>query len=289
MAIVRLAYKLSEGANYIDLAQSISLTERRLVHQKQVFTVIGGMIVDDTSHTLVKIATAPNNFYTRNAVTRGFRAWKKSRAKALEAAGDSADDITAKYADFKVYLDQGGTSPLRPFTAGSDQLNAGEWVFSKIVPEGGPEKSFMIVGRDHTASIYSLSKGWLETRPVPQQDPEMPDLDSDQTADYKNDFLNTMFQDTTEDADRLNRISTAGDNAPYPYGTLMTTQEAYSANSPNNLQLQFISHSGGLNEVNTAVPGFQALCGLIRIDIDNDQEVADPFLIIDVETKGWNF
>lgn len=87
MAIVRLMYKLNAGQNYIDLAQGMSITERRLIHQKQVFTVMGGMIVDDAIDTKVKISTAPNNFYTRNAVTRGFRAWKASRAKALEASG----------------------------------------------------------------------------------------------------------------------------------------------------------------------------------------------------------
>jgi hypothetical protein len=288
MAIVRLAYKLSEGANYLDLAQSLSLTERRLVHQKQVFTVMGGMIVDDSTQTLVKISTAPNNFYTRNAVTRGFRAWKKSRAKALEASGDSADDITAKYADFKVYLDQGGGTPLRPFNAGSQELTGGEWVFSKIVPEQGPAKGFMIVGRDHTASLYSLAKGWLETRPTPPSDPDMPDINSDGTEDFKVDFLNTMFQDTVEDSERMDRIRQIGDDAPYPYGTLMTTQSAYDSSSPRNLQLQFISHASQ-NEVNSSIPGFQALCGLVRIDVTNDTQVADPFLIIDVETKGWNF
>jgi hypothetical protein len=287
MAIVRLAYKLSEGANYIDLAQSLSLTERRLVHQKQVFTVMGGMIVDDTTQTLIKISTAPNNFYTRNAVTRGFRAWKKSRAKALEASGDSADDITAKYADFKIQLDQGGTTPLRPFSAGSAQITGGEWVYSKIVPEQGAQKGFMIVG-PHSASLYSLAKGWLETRATPQAEPDMPDINSDGTEDFKVDFLNTMFQDTIEDTERLERIRQIGDNAPYPYGTLMTTQSAYSSSSPNNLQLQFISHASQ-NEVNSSIPGFQAVCGLVRIDVTNDSQEADPFLIIDVETKGWNF
>ena len=288
MAVVRLAYKLSEGANYIDLAHGLSLTERRLIHQKQVFTIMGGMIVDDTSSTLIKISTAPNNYYTRNAVTRGFRAWKKSRAKALEASGDDAQ--VAKYADFKVALDNGSTANyLRPFTAGSDQIDAGSWAYSTIQPEQGPAKSLMIVGPGHTAAKYSLAQGWIETRSIPNAEPRSPDLNLDGTADVEVDFLATMFQDTTEDTERLNDIRTQGDNQPYPLGTLMTTQEPYSSTSPNNLQLQFISHSGGLNEVNAAVPGFQALCGLIRIDVDNDAEVADPFLIIDVETKGWNF
>lgn len=288
MAIVRLAYKLQEGANYIDLAHGLSLTERRLIHQKQVFTVIGGMIVDDTTNTLVKISTAPNNFYTRNAVTRGFRAWKAARAKALEANTDNASDVVAKYSDFKVYLDDATSAYRRPFTAGSDELNAGEWSYSTITPEQGPAKSLMIVG-PHDPNRYSLSKGWLETRPSIIRDPVMPDLDGNGTEDIQVDFLATMFQDTAEDQLRLQNINEANDNTPFPVGELMTTQSAYSSTSPKNLQLQFISHSGGQNELNAAVPGFQALCGLIRIDIENGSETADPFLILDVETKGWNF
>lgn len=288
MAIVRLAYKLQEGSNYIDLAHGLSLTERRLIHQKQVFTVMGGMIVDDTTSTLVKISTAPNNFYTRNAVTRGFRAWKASRAKALEASGDNAQDIVAKYSDFKVYLDDATSNYRRPFTAGSDELNAGEWSYSSITPEQGPAKTLMIVG-PHDPNRYSLSKGWLETRPTIIRDPTMPDLNSDGTEDVQVDFLATMFQDTAEDTARLQNINEANDSTPFPVGELMTTQEAYSSTSPRNLQLQFIAHSGGHNELNMSVPGFQALCGLIRVDVTNSAEAADPFLILDVETKGWNF
>lgn len=289
MAIVRLAYKLSEGQNYIDLAKGLSITERRLIHQKQVFTVMGGMIVDDTTNTKVKISTAPNNFYTRNAVTRGFRAWKKSRAKALEASGDGASQIVAKYADYKVFLDAAGTAAYRnPFSAGSDELDGGEWTASTLQPEQGPAKTFHIVG-PHSGSRYSLAKGWLETRANLVRDPSMPDLNSDGTEDVEVDFIATMFQDTAEDTQRLNLIEGINDDRPFPLTSLMTTQEAYSSSEPNNLQLQFISHSGGQNELAASIPGFQALCGLIRIDVSNDTEVADPFLIIDVETKGWNF
>ena len=289
MAIVRLAYKLSEGQNYIDLAKGLSITERRLIHQKQVFTVMGGMIVDDTKHTKVKISTAPNNFYTRNAVTRGFRAWKKSRAKALEASGDGAQQIVAKYADFKVLLDAASVSAyLNPYSAGSDELDGGEWTASSIQPEQGTSKTFHIVG-DHTVSRYSLSKGWLETRANLTRDPSMPDLNSDGTEDVEVDFIATMFQDTAEDTQRLNLIEGTNDDRPFPLASLMTTQEPYSPTEPTNLQLQFISHSGGQNELAANIPGFQALCGLIRIDVTNTQEAADPFLILDVETKGWNF
>lgn len=291
MAIVRLAYKLNTGVNFIDLAQGMSITERRLIHQKQVFTVMGGMLVDDkptdeVNGVKVKISTAPNNFYTRNAVTRGFRAWKASRAKALEAAGDGASQIVAKYSDYKVYLDGGGASAyLTPFTAGSDAIDGGEWTRSTLTPEQGTGKAFHIVGDSHSASRYCLALGWLETRKTPLRDPQMPDLNSDGTEDVEVDFIATMFQDTAEDTTRLNLIEGNNDDQPYPVNGLMTVQEPYSGTEPKNLQLQFIAHTN-VNELNHSVPGFQALCGLIRVDVTGG---SNPFLVIDVDTKGWNF
>ena len=286
MAIVRLTYKLNPGQNYIDLAKGMSITERRLIHQKQLFTVMGGMLVDDATDTKVKISTAPNNFYTRNAVTRGFRAWKASRAKALEASGDSAKDVKAKYSDFKIYLDQGGSADyLNPFSAGSVELTGGEWTRSSIVPEQGAAKFFHIVGDTHLSTRYCLAKGWLETRKKLLRDPQMPDLNSDGTEDVEVDFIATMFQDTAEDTQRLNLIEGDNDDQPYPVSVLSTTQSSYDSGEPKNLQLQYIHHSSA-NELSHSVPGFQALCGLIRVDVENG---SNPILCIDVETKGWNF
>ena len=285
MAIVRLTYKLNPGQNYIDLAKGMSITERRLIHQKQVFTVMGGMLTDDATDTKVKISTAPNNFYTRNAVTRGFRAWKAARAKALESSGDNAKDVVAKYSDFKIYLDASSSNYRNPFSAGSVELNDNEWSYSTIQPDQGPARSLQIVGNAHSGSRYCLAKGWLETRPSIIRDPVMPDLDSDGTEDIQVDFLATMFQDTTEDTLRMTNINESNDNTPFPVGELMTTQSAYSATEPNNLQLQFIHHSSQ-NELSHSIAGFQALCGLIRVDVTGG---TNPVMVIDVDTKGWNF
>jgi hypothetical protein len=186
-------------------------------------------------------------------------------------------------------LDDSSTGYLRPFNAGSDQLTNGEWQYSTITPEQGPFKGMQIVGDSHPAGRYCLALGWLETRAKVQRDPQMPDLDGDGVSDHEVDFLNTMFQDTVEDTQRLANIEGKNNDAPFPMGSLMTTQEAYSNTEPRNLQLQFISHSGGQNELNASIPGFQALCGLVRVDVTNGDESADPILIIDVETKGWNF
>lgn len=289
MTVVRLAYKLSDGCNIIDLAHGLSITERRLIRQKQVFTVLGGMISDGNltvgSNMAIKISTAPNNFYTRNAVTRAFRAWKAQRAKVL---GSETAVKAAKYSDFKVHLDASTVSPLRPFHAGSVQSSNGEWVYSDLTADqGGANREMMIVGNAHTGTKYSMALGWLSTRAAPQvQTPNMPDLDSDGNEDINVDFISTLFQDTNESTLRMDDVIEEGDGTPFARLELMTTQSAYSATEPNNLQLQYFCDPKS-DDLNNSIPGFQALCGLIRVDVGTDY--SNPILILDVDTKGWSF
>jgi hypothetical protein len=294
MAIVRLAFKLEDGANFLDLARAMSMTERRLIRQKQVFTIMGGHIADGSldatngADTPIKISTAPNNFYTRNAVTRGFRAWKAMRAKALEASGDSAKHIVSKYADFKVRLDASITDYRDPVDAGSQSIPAGEWTYSTIDTEnpGTPSQILMIVGPHVVPTKYSLAQGWLGTRKALNRDPNMPDLDSDGLEDVETDLISTMFQDSTEDAIRLGKIESENDDQPFDKVGLMTNIAAWSSAEPRNLQLQYFCNLNN-DDLNLSIPGFQALCGLVRVDVGNDY--SNPILILDVETKGWSF
>lgn len=285
MAVTRLTYKLNAGVNIIDLAHGMSVTERRHIHQKAVFTVMGGMVVDDATNTKLKISTAPNNFYTRNAVTRGFRAWKAQRAKAL---GSETSVKSAKYASYRVRLDESADGAYRlPFSAGSVELQSGEWDYSDLTADaGGVTKQMMIVGDSDTSSLYNLSLGWLSTRAAPQvSEPNMPDLNGDGNEDINTDFISTLFQDHIESTLRIDDVIEEGDHPPFPRLELMTTQSQYSTSEPKNLQLQFIHHSSA-NELAHSVPGFQALCGLLRVDVSGG---SNPVLIIDVDTKGWNF
>ena len=106
MTVTRLAFKLSAGDNYIDLAQCMSLVQRTLIRQKQTFTVLGGQLVDNSTGSY-KIMTAPNTWYVRAAINRGFKAWKDQRHKTLANAQLESgvnDKAVGKYADYKVTL-----------------------------------------------------------------------------------------------------------------------------------------------------------------------------------------
>jgi len=192
---------------------------------------------------------------------------------------------TAKYADFKIWLDQSATGYRNPIDADSVEYSAQEWSQSDLTNEKGSVNEVHIVG-GHSTGRYSAVQGWLETRSRPRvTSPEMPDLNTDGTPDVEVDFITTLYEDLNETAGRLEDIAEENNNSPYPLNSLITTHQTYSASEPRNLQLQCIVHSD-VNEVNQPVPGFQALCGLVRVDVEGG---SDPILLIDVETKGWSF
>ena len=104
----------NNGTYYIDLAKALSLQERKLHRQKQIYTVYGGFFVDSQG-SRIDINTAPMTWVTKRAVNRGFAMWRKMTAKTLEDAGATSK---AKYRDFKVFLDGGmGSGPLKPLDA----------------------------------------------------------------------------------------------------------------------------------------------------------------------------
>lgn len=293
MAVTRLAFQLAQGTNIIDLAKSLSIHHRTLVRQKQIFTVYGGMFVDNVETGTSQdgkftISTAPNSWYTRAAVNRTFRAWKQMRSKTLDNAGqDGSKAGTGKFSDFKVLLNGDATSKLRTAiatgTAGSRPNLAGdEWSYSQLESEAGATTYIQIVG-DHNPSSnrYSALKGWVSTRALPYttDEPEMPDLNSDGTIDIQQDMIATMYDTSDGQTDRLNLVYTENDDAPFHQ------TRPYADDSSQNLQLQCLGYATETNPTQM-VPGFEALCGLLHVEVASDSA---PILFIDVESRGRKF
>ena len=283
MAVTRLAFQLSTGDNYIDLSKALSLHHRTMVRQKQVFTVYGGMLVDDSSSKNV-IATAPNTWYTRAAVNRTFRAWKKQRSLTLK----NTDGLKpAKYADFKILLNDGATTsyrdPISVNTVGSarDTLEDHEYRYARLQAEDGTAPFVQIMGNHNLAgSRYSASKGWLLTRPRPKNnEPEYLDLNSDGTADIEQDFISNMFDDDADD-NRENHVLEEGDAPIYDPETMWA-----NVDESKNLQMQCMVYNSATNPTQM-IPGFEALCGLIHVNIESG---TSPILFLDVEGQGRGF
>lgn len=290
MAVMRLRFT-GNGSDrfYIDLAREISIAQRRMARQKQTFTVLGGYWKDQDGST-AHFNTAPLTWVNKRAVNRGFRIWRKMIAKTL-ANSDGAQ--TGKYNDFKVYLNR--------YHFESNQLSAvdsagnllgdakGEWDYSTLTsedPETGVEPDqfeLMIVGNTSTNgpgdhSRVSLTKSWFESRPeVKSDDPQMP-------AAASTDPLANLFDAGDVDDDRLDIIMVEGDQAPYDENTAW----GYSTVSGETANLQRVS-SAQSSQSNPVVPvhGFQALCGLVQLDVSQASSAWE--LVLDIECNGVGF
>ena len=293
MAVTRLAFKLNDGDNYIDLAKQLSIHHRTLIRQKQTFTVMGGMIVDNVdgdtesgATASFDVSTAPNTWYTRAAVNRGFRAWKQMRSKTIEAVADSGATAVGANADFKVLLNNGSISSyvdaIATGTPGSrPSLEAGEWSVATVKQEDGTANTFQIVG-DHSGTRYGLVKGWVQTRGTPQDQnqPLMPDLDGDGSLDYQRDFLNNLYDDNKDDA-REELVFEENDGKPFHITHLYT-----DIDNQNALQMQCFGYLSAISTTQM-IPGFDALCGHIKVRVDS--AASGPILFLDVESNGRGF
>lgn len=293
MAITRLAFKLQDGDNYIDLAKALSIHHRTLVRQKQIFTVMGGMIVDNVSFNAddlpndakITVSTAPNTWYNRAAVNRAFKAWKNMRSKALANAEDTSG--TGKFADFKVLLNGGAVgdyvSAIATGTAGSrPALASREWSYSTIEDESGNSAVIQIIG-NHSGTRYSASLGWVSTRAVPDvaNEPTMPDIDGNGTLDYRNDLIANLHETADGQAARLELTYEENDDSPYHLSDLYA-----DIDNSNNTQLQCLTYLSPTNPTQM-VPGFEALCGLLHVHVEST--ASEPIFFIDVESRGRKF
>lgn len=131
------------GEFYIDLAESMSIVNRKLNRQQGLHSVLGlSVFVEDTVTGLgveynVAVSGAPRTWMTRNALVKAEALWMRQQKEALQ----ESPTISPRWADFKVWLNEGyrtGTV-LTPISGhmfgGVDAYTPGEWVHSKIVYE----------------------------------------------------------------------------------------------------------------------------------------------------------
>lgn len=282
MAVTRLAFQLTDGAvNYIDIASAMSTIQRTLIRQKQVFTVVGGMIVDNPgTPQLITVSTAPNTWYMKAAINRCFRAWKRQRAMTLETTVPGSRNPQAKYADFKILLNgASATGYIEPIATGSSggriPIPSNEWQYSTVKDEVNPARTFHIIG-DHSATRYGAMKGWVQTRPLPNSvaEEDYVDLDGVNGADYDEDFLNLLDNTVDGQDERMDAVMEENDDAPFVPGSVYG-----GIGQDTALQLQCSTYVSSTNPTQM-IPGFKALCGLISIDVPAG--TTSPFLFLDV-------
>jgi hypothetical protein len=322
MVVTRLYFEIPDNngstvEHTIDLARELSKHHRRLVRQKQLFTVYGGIYQDsgETNPTNAYISTAPHYWVTKRSINRGFKAWKKQISEAMSNSADndiSAPLRTGKWSDFKIYLDDNGaTNLLSAKDASGQDLPSGEWNYTTVTmprPDSedlgetgyishSSDQFEMFICGQHVSSGSGISlnysrvgliKSWLESRPIPIALSNDVPNDQDEAIMIA-DPLTKMFLtgDADEDEKIIEAINDENDFPPYDADKLFGASGLTGTNS-HDLQMQCIV-SPDSNTGVAAVAGFQALCGLLRIRITGDTGSNGAALILDVESNGVRF
>ena len=291
MPATRLRFRFNgNGTYFIDLAKCLSLAERKLHRQKQIYTVYGGYYKDQNGST-IHFNPAPNTWPVKRAINRGFALWRKMIARTLQ---DMEGAGTGSYSDFKVLLNEHMTGSTElPVDAYGHQLSSGtaEWDYTTMTSEdpdgpGGnlPDQFELMIVGDHVGSDpnwtrLGLLQSWVNSRALP--DAHAPDLPSQ----FEEDPLNNLFDAGDVQDDRLAVLANENDAAPYDEDS-MWGNGAPNNSASANLQRMSSAQSSEANPIPT-VMGFEAVCGLIEVVITGGDTSAE--LVIDVESKGVKF
>ena len=278
-----------------------------MIRQKQLFTIYGGLY-QDSDGSNAYISTAPHYWVTKKAVNRSFKAWKKQLHNVMADASATGSIVaSSKYSDFKILLDSGSTSNiLSAKDASGTDLPVGEWQYSTLTMprpdaagQGGEMHQFesdqfsvMICGQ-HVVSGSGPSQNytrvgaiqsWLDSRPIVNSGSDVPDTNPNTETDP----LTVMFMtgDADEHSEVMAVIEDQNDTPPYDMDLLQgaTTSTGHGA----NLQMQCLI-SPDDNSGIAQIPGFQALCGLVRIHVTGNTGNSGAALILDVESNGVGF
>jgi hypothetical protein len=314
MVVTRLHFEITSAGEFtIDLAAELSKHHRRLIRQKQMFTVYGG-IYQDSNNTNAYFSTAPHYWVTKRAINRGFSSWKKQISEAMNTAADASSSAplrSGKWSDFKILLDD---SPASTYIYAKDaagiDLPSGEWNYTTLtmprpdiedlsetgyISQNSDQFELMICGQhlmntsgaqpNHTR--VGLIKSWLDSRPLPVDGSV--DVPNDQDTTQLLDPLNAMFLtgDADEDEKIIEAIQDENDTPPYDLDKLYGSHTSGST-SGSNLQMQCIV-SPDTNTGVASVAGFQSICGLVRIVVSGNPGSNGASLILDVESNGVSF
>lgn len=235
-----LTFSVEDSATdaYIDLAQSLSFTNRKLYRQGRCYYIqkiqwISGGAITIGNSSNVTLSTLPMGWVVRNSWVKAFALWKQMNKSVL------ADNpsVQGKWADFKVFFDinhtaggwgsAGPTLNLKPLTADQDGvqfIDDGEWYMSDyvtpqhdVVQATGVEKpadtfkGHMLgadVDVDGEHSSVGIVNGYQDTRARVQIAPDVP-------ATMSTNWMTQLTDEGGQDPELADLIEDANDAPPY--------------------------------------------------------------------------
>jgi hypothetical protein len=269
-----LRYELTNGAagvetsHFIDLAKDLSDLNRRLYRQGRVYHVKRITVISSNTNQLaagqdagrISFSTAMDSWVARNAWKRGFEMFKMMNKKATMGI---SGDISAKFADFKVYLtdDHRTGTKLEPLDNGGNTGTGGEWTYSQMTsPDGttsADEFALHLLGDHNGAAGAYVSVGLVTSY---GQSRATVDVDQPNTpTGIEDDPLVNIFDDGTVTDEVIANLVAHGDNPPYD----MDDYPGGVANYPKPMVVQDCTLG---TDGRATVGGFTALCGLIEVE-----------------------
>ncbi len=294
-----------EGLYYVDIAQCLSLVNRKMYRQGMQYAVQDlEMFSNGTVSAFVY--RLPHTWVVANSWEKCMRNWLEQQNEAADEAG--LESLAARYRDFKIYMDHshaaagvasnalplgwGGDSAATPPTGIGVPSNLPtdvgyDWEISEIVIPNDTtvgnttERTFHMLGGDTTATTpdsVSMIKAYAESRSRPHSG------DPNTVAPSSNvgGILGEMFDVGDDDSDVIQNMRTHNQQPPYPTGEF-TTSEFYPGGSQFatigtadttlfNVGLECILNNRSTaaiagNVHTTYAPGFLANCGLLAFQI----------------------
>jgi hypothetical protein len=300
----RLSYRFDHSHDgqdsvYIDTAQCLSLINRKLVRQGQVFKIKNMRMHSSgaSADTLaVSVSALPRTWMMFNAFTKARSLWNRMNLEALDALGTGN---MPKYYDFKVFFDlehfdnhhnsDGGdlSTNLLPVDGDGNAFSgSGEWVYSKYETSASTPLEMNIhmlgthalangtstgsSGRDLPADQGSIGAilAYQQSRGAAFTDQDLAGLD--QNVDIDSPWAQ-LFAGDTQMQEILTDLDVDNDGPPYP---------ADYAGGIEHGEGTLISKSfiggGDVTRGNAGSFGtFEAPMGLIKLDVNVDDSAGD--------------
>jgi len=260
--------------NTVDLSQCVSLIGRKF-HRQGLEWAVAGIRFSSPAGVTVQVATLPQTWSCANAWSTGFRAWRKMNDLAER---DMTSSNEAKYIDYKIFFDNRhidashaqyapnllpqGTLPGAGYVYHWNYSNY-DWPDDSDM--AGATRAAHMLGDDNGSTSIGLIHNYANLRSRPQaEDPNVPELGDGSVF--------TSLFDFGGGSDVILRdIAEKNSSPPYWVGEDPSIEEAYPGGKNYraawvdwiNAETNIYNSGGGAN-ANGFIPGFTALCGLIR-------------------------
>lgn len=292
-------------SGYIDTAQCLSMINRKLVRQGQVFKVKNMKLYskDESPVTTAKIGVLPRTWVMFNSYKKARSLWLQ---QAQRAFADVGEGNMPKYLDFKVLADEGhilaknsGADLLLPMDFDENLITMTDtnWDYSKLHSADSSSDAFYmhVVGRHLKEDGSTFSSSLLETGTLDsaglilsyQASRGIPNTNQDSTGNtqqgsalYKGPFGSLTATDDQQ-GDIMDSHLSENDQPPYDYneypgggGELKELTTVWTGKIP---QKQHAS--------SPMIPQFEAPLGLIRVEVDGPSALDGEEVEIHFDTE----